>query len=43
MIDHDTLEWYNEMEQKYNLKQIERKDIYVSYSEKNYIIITAEK
>lgn len=43
MIDHDTLEWYNEMKQKYNLKQIERKDIYVSYNAKNYAIITAEK
>lgn len=43
IIDQGSLEWYNEIADKYQIKQLERKSIYVSYSEKTYEIITAEK
>lgn len=43
IIDYDGLEWYHEIEEKYGLKEIESKNIKVSYNEKTYAIITAEK
>lgn len=43
LIDHEGLEWYNEMVEKYELKEIARNRIRTTYRESDYQIITVEK
>lgn len=43
LIDHEGLEWYNEMAEKYDLKEIARKKIRPKYRGFVYQIITVEK
>lgn len=43
LIDHEGLEWYNEMVEKYKLKEIARNRIRTTYRGSDYQIITVEK
>ncbi len=43
IIDHEGLEWYNEIAEKYGLKEIDKKTMWVGYNELVYGIVTAEK
>lgn len=43
LIDHEGLEWYNEMVEKYELKELTRNRIRTPYRGSDYQIITVEK